>query len=128
LRTPWSQGTQAAADWLRSDTGPSGSGKSTLLAILGLRVSPTAGEYWFDGTDFAELGKSERNRFRGRQLGFVFQSSYLNSGDSAALNTSLALRVRGVGSKDRRRLTQGTAALLVGRGPQGAAPLTQPAS
>jgi macrolide transport system ATP-binding/permease protein len=87
-------------------TGPSGSGKSTLLAILGLLDTPTAGRYWFDAADVAALDEIGRNRFRGNQLGFVFQSSYLIGDDSAVLNAGLALRVRGVRARDRDRLSR----------------------
>ncbi|MDR2347546.1 MAG: ATP-binding cassette domain-containing protein, partial [Bifidobacteriaceae bacterium] len=86
--------------------GPSGSGKSTLLAILGLLDTPTAGRYWFDGVDVAGLEEAERDRLRGRQLGFVFQSSYLIGDDSAELNTGLALRVRGVPGRARGQLVR----------------------
>ncbi|MDR1634962.1 MAG: ABC transporter ATP-binding protein/permease [Bifidobacteriaceae bacterium] len=93
-------------------TGPSGSGKSTLLAILGLLDAPTEGTYWFDGTDVAALSEPERNRFRGRQLGFVFQSSYLIGEDTAVVNTGLALRVRGVRARERDRLARGALTTL----------------
>jgi ABC-type lipoprotein export system ATPase subunit len=87
-------------------TGPSGSGKSTLLAILGLLDAPTAGDYWFEGAPVGALSEADRNRFRGRQLGFVFQSSCLIGDDSAKLNTALALRVRGVAASARDRLAR----------------------
>ena len=54
--------------------GPSGSGKSTLLNILGLLDSPTAGEYWLDGSDVARLADDELSRIRCLKIGFIFQS------------------------------------------------------
>jgi len=60
-----------------SAVGPSGSGKSTLLNILGCLDRQTAGDYVFDGIDLATLSEDRRAGFRGRRLGFVFQSFHL---------------------------------------------------
>jgi putative ABC transport system ATP-binding protein len=57
--------------------GESGSGKSTLLSILGAMNTPTSGGVEINGTDIYKLSKDERSLFRGRELGFVFQSFYL---------------------------------------------------
>ena len=37
--------------------GPSGSGKTTLISILGLLLTPTAGEVWIEGKNVAGLGE-----------------------------------------------------------------------
>jgi putative ABC transport system ATP-binding protein len=57
--------------------GESGSGKSTLLSILGAMNTPTSGGVEINGIDIYKLSKDERSLFRGRELGFVFQSFYL---------------------------------------------------
>ncbi len=57
--------------------GPSGSGKSTLLFLLGLLLSPTTGSYKMLGTDMFTLSHSEKAKFRGMKIGFVFQSADL---------------------------------------------------
>ncbi len=57
--------------------GESGSGKSTLLSVIGAMNSPTSGSVEVNGTDIYKLSKDERSVFRGRELGFVFQSFYL---------------------------------------------------
>ena len=56
-------------------TGPSGCGKSTLLNLLGALDRPDAGGVEFRGTPLPR-GR-ELDRFRARQVGFVFQSFYL---------------------------------------------------
>src|SRR5271157_5767975 len=56
-------------------SGPSGSGKSTLLQLLGGLDEPTSGEILFEG---ASLGDHfDRDGFRSRQVGFVFQAFHL---------------------------------------------------
>jgi len=58
-----------------SVTGPSGCGKSTLLNVLGALDRPDAGAVEFRG---APLPRGRAlDRFRARQIGFVFQSFYL---------------------------------------------------
>ncbi|WP_146583956.1 ABC transporter ATP-binding protein [Posidoniimonas polymericola] len=57
--------------------GPSGSGKSTLLALLGGLEPPTAGTITIAGQDSYALPEKELPKFRGEQIGFVFQEHYL---------------------------------------------------
>lgn len=53
--------------------GPSGSGKSTLLGLVGGVLVPRRGSVRLLGTDLTRLSAGARDRFRGEQLGFVFQ-------------------------------------------------------
>ncbi len=55
--------------------GPSGSGKSTLLFILGLFLSPTEGEYLFDGENILTLNRRQQAQFRRERIGFVLQGA-----------------------------------------------------
>jgi lipoprotein-releasing system ATP-binding protein len=57
--------------------GPSGSGKSTLLSILGTLEPPTSGTVRLAGQDPFSLDDPGLARFRGRQVGFVFQDHHL---------------------------------------------------
>jgi putative ABC transport system ATP-binding protein len=54
--------------------GPSGCGKSTLLNIIGLVDQPSAGQYYFDGSNVSALSEKERTRKRKGNIGFIFQS------------------------------------------------------
>jgi putative ABC transport system ATP-binding protein len=54
--------------------GPSGSGKTTLLNIIGCMDKPSSGEVRVTGTRVDTLGKKEAANFRGKHLGFIFQS------------------------------------------------------
>jgi lipoprotein-releasing system ATP-binding protein len=58
-------------------TGPSGSGKSTLLHLIGMLDRPDEGEIRFQGAAVSGYGERERDHFRNREIGFVFQLHYL---------------------------------------------------
>ncbi|MDP6448011.1 MAG: ABC transporter ATP-binding protein [Pirellulaceae bacterium] len=79
--------------------GSSGSGKSTLLNILGLLDTPSAGEYYLEGSNVAELSPSAQARVRGRKIGFVFQTFELLPRQTALRNVELPL----VYSRTRKR-------------------------
>lgn len=53
--------------------GPSGSGKSTLLNMIGCLDHPTSGTLRVLDTDVATLDRRAAARFRGENIGFVFQ-------------------------------------------------------
>jgi ABC-type lipoprotein export system ATPase subunit len=53
--------------------GKSGSGKTTLLNMITGIDRPTAGEVWVNGTALHEMSEGQMARWRGRNLGIVFQ-------------------------------------------------------
>lgn len=57
--------------------GPSGSGKSTLLHIMGGLDRPTEGSVKFKDKNLAAMKDAELSRFRGGNVGFVFQDPLL---------------------------------------------------
>ena len=72
-------------------TGPSGSGKSTLMNILGCLDKPTAGDYYLQGLNVAELDDDELTEVRALSIGFVFQSFNLLPRLSVIENVMLPL-------------------------------------
>lgn len=57
-----------------SFVGPSGSGKTTLLNLVGCLDKPSSGKLRVAETDVAALNGTEAARFRGKHIGFIFQS------------------------------------------------------
>jgi lipoprotein-releasing system ATP-binding protein len=58
-------------------TGPSGTGKSTLLYILGALERPTRGSVTLGDKNVFGMNPSELAKFRGEEIGFVFQDHCL---------------------------------------------------
>ena len=54
--------------------GPSGSGKTTLLSIAGGLLTPTDGTVMVGGEDISGYSARQLTRFRGNEVGFVFQA------------------------------------------------------
>lgn len=53
--------------------GPSGSGKSTLLNLVGGILTPNEGSITLLDTDIHTLSTSQRDRFRAKNMGIIFQ-------------------------------------------------------
>ncbi|MEO5716379.1 MAG: ABC transporter ATP-binding protein [Luteolibacter sp.] len=73
-------------------TGPSGCGKSTLLNLIAGLRRPDAGSIIVRGTDLAGLSSPQLDAFRGRTMGFVFQSFNLLDSFTALENVLVGLR------------------------------------
>lgn len=80
--------------------GASGSGKSTLLHMLGLLDRPTGGSLVIDGVDVTRLSEADRELFRLRRLGYVFQDYALVPELTAQENVYLPSKVRGMTAKE----------------------------
>ena len=86
--------------------GQSGSGKSTLMNMLGCLDVPTSGTYILNGQDVSGLTDDELSDIRNREIGFIFQGFNLIAGLTALENVELPLIYRGVGKKERLRLSR----------------------
>jgi putative ABC transport system ATP-binding protein len=54
--------------------GPSGSGKTTLLNLIGCLDKPSSGKLLVTGMEVASLNGTDAALFRGKHIGFIFQS------------------------------------------------------
>lgn len=85
--------------------GRSGSGKSTFVNILGLLDDYTTGEYIFDKKNISKLNDKEKSYIRGMEIGFVFQSFYLNNNLTALENVMLPLYInKEIDKKERKKI------------------------
>jgi putative ABC transport system ATP-binding protein len=82
--------------------GRSGSGKTTLMSLLGALEQPTSGVIEVDGQDITRLSPRELVHYRGRKIGFVFQSYNLVPNLTATENVMLPMEFTGVGQRERR--------------------------
>ena len=71
--------------------GESGSGKTTFLNLVSGILDPDAGEILLDGSDLAKLPGRARDAYRGRKIGFVFQTFNLLQGFTAIDNLQVAM-------------------------------------
>lgn len=93
--------------------GPSGSGKSTLLAILSGLLRPDSGRVMALGHDLWALSDQERERFRLRHCGFIFQGYNLFSALTARQQLEMVIRWgEGASAHDARRRSEEMLALL----------------
>lgn len=86
-----------------SFVGPSGSGKSTLLNMIGCLDRPSAGELRVLEQDVAKLDRYQAARFRGENIGFVFQDFNLIPVLSAYENIEYPLMMVQNWAPDKRR-------------------------
>jgi putative ABC transport system ATP-binding protein len=72
--------------------GPSGAGKTTLFNCLSGIAVPASGSIRWDGAELSALRPDERDRWRRRHLGLVFQDFHLVEGLTAFENVLLPAR------------------------------------
>lgn len=80
--------------------GPSGAGKTTLLSIMAGILSQTGGECEVLSRPINQLEEKERTVFRGKHIGFVFQSFNLIPSLTALENVSVPLLIHGMNKRE----------------------------
>ena len=79
--------------------GPSGCGKTTLISVLAGLLQRDAGDCSVLAHDYEQMDRQETTRFRGKNIGFVFQSFDLIPTLTAAENAAIPLLIGGVKRK-----------------------------
>jgi putative ABC transport system ATP-binding protein len=75
--------------------GPSGCGKTTLISVMAGILDADAGEVGVFGRELGSMSQRERTRYRGRNIGFVFQAFNLLPSLSATENIAVPLLILG---------------------------------
>ena len=80
--------------------GKSGSGKSTLLSLIAGLDTAKNGEILYDSND---LKKIDRDEYRAKGIGVIFQSFNLLTNATAIENIALSMNISGSKEKDKKR-------------------------
>jgi putative ABC transport system ATP-binding protein len=80
--------------------GPSGCGKSTLLHLIGALDQPDGGEILIGGRNLSEI--ADLSRYRGREVGFIFQLHNLLPSLTASENVQVPMFEAGRSRRERR--------------------------
>lgn len=71
-------------------TGSSGSGKTTMLHLLAGLLKPNGGDVSIAGEQINRMSNASLDRFRGREIGIVFQTSHFVQSLTVSENLALA--------------------------------------
>lgn len=82
--------------------GKSGSGKSTLMHAISGLDRPQQGQVLVDSQDILKLKPKDTDKFRAEQMSFIFQSFFVEAGETCYDNISLSLETAGVSIGERR--------------------------
>lgn len=83
--------------------GPSGSGKTTLISIIAGILTQTEGEILVNNIDLNHLPDQEKTRYRGKHVGFVFQSFNLIPMLTSQENVAIPLILNGTERKEAEK-------------------------
>ena len=92
---------QRGEQWLL--LGQSGSGKTTLLHLLGGLRTPKSGKIIVGDQDMSSLSSSSLDKFRGKHIGIIFQTSHFVRALTVEENLLLAQKLAGE-KLDRKKI------------------------
>ncbi|MEO5566114.1 MAG: ABC transporter ATP-binding protein [Luteimonas sp.] len=87
--------------------GPSGCGKTTLVSIITAILDPDNGSCEVLGADVQDMDQDARARFRGDNIGFVFQAFNLLPALSALDNVAVPLLLKGMAREQAEQCAHG---------------------
>ena len=82
--------------------GPSGSGKSTFLHLIGTLDTYDEGSVFINNIDVSSLDDLQLSKIRKEEIGFVFQSFYLNNNMKAYENVIMPITLDKILYKDKK--------------------------
>lgn len=82
--------------------GESGSGKTTLLHLIGGLLRNQEGAISIDGNDLSKFSEGELDRFRGKNIGFIFQRNHLITALTVKQNLLMAPYLSGLKQDDAK--------------------------
>ncbi len=85
--------------------GASGCGKSTLLNMIAGILAPTCGSVVIDGVSMTEKSQQEKDKFRIRHIGYIFQDFKLIE-DMTVMDNINILRLEGVDTSSAAQLLE----------------------
>lgn len=97
---------QVMAGEFLGSMGSSGSGKSTLLNCIATVIRPTGGRIRMRETDVHSLRGADLAEYRGKKIGYLFQSFELLDNLTGRENILLPLSLHGVPAKESRERLQ----------------------
>ncbi len=83
--------------------GPSGGGKSTMLNMVGCLDRPSSGEVILGDVQTSRLNDSQLARFRGKEIGFIFQTFNLYPILNVLKNVELPMIIQNISPTKRRK-------------------------
>jgi putative ABC transport system ATP-binding protein len=83
--------------------GPSGCGKTTLISVMAAILDQDEGECTVFGENLRGMSQRRKTKFRGENIGFVFQAFNLLPTLTAAQNVAVPLMINGVGQNTALR-------------------------
>jgi putative ABC transport system ATP-binding protein len=86
--------------------GPSGCGKTTLISVIAGILDQDEGTCHVFEHDWKQMSPSDKTRYRGRHIGFVFQAFNLLPTLTAAENVAVPLLINGGGRREALRRAQ----------------------
>ncbi len=81
--------------------GKSGSGKSTLMHVMSGLDTASDGSVLINGENLSDMKPKEIDRFRSRQMSFIFQSFFVQGNETCYDNVSLPLEIANVPRAER---------------------------
>lgn len=83
--------------------GKSGSGKSTLMHVMSGLDRASSGDIVIDEVNLSDLKQKAVDAFRNQEIGFVFQSFFIQANESCYHNVTLPLEIDGLTGTERSR-------------------------